>query len=299
MRHHGRMKNVSTLIKHATKQIQASPAIDHWQDGREQDDAEVLLSHVMRITPDDLDFTAEVGDAASRKFEALTKRRVRGEPVALITGEFEFRDLMLMTRKGVFIPRYSSDVLVDEAVAFLRRKRAERIVVDLCTGAGGVPIAIANEVRNTKAFGVDISADAVRLGADNAKRVGISGVKFLMGDLLSPLPKSLHGRVRAITMHPPYVASDEIADLPREILDWEPVHTLTDESDDGLGLVRRFAKEAPTWLAPDGRIFVEIGPHLARKAATVFKRSGYADVAIKRDDVGATRVVVATWRRRS
>jgi release factor glutamine methyltransferase len=297
MRHHGRMKNVSTLIKRATKQIQASPAIDHWQDGREQDDAEVLLSHVMRITPDDLDFTAEVGDAPSRQFEVLTKRRVRGEPVALITGEFEFRDLMLMTRKGVFIPRYSSDLLVDEAVAFLRRRRGERIVVDLCTGAGAVPLAIANEVDTAKVFGVDISKDAVRLGTDNAKKLGISEVKFLAGDLLDPLSKSLRGRVCAITMHPPYVAGDEIADLPREILDWEPVHTLSDESDDGLGLVRRFAAEAPSWLAPRGRVFVELGPHIARKAATIFKRSGYADVAVERDDVGATRVVVATWQR--
>lgn len=293
MRHHVGMKDVSTVIKRATKQIQASDAIDHWQDGREQDDAEVLLSHVMGITPDDLDFTAPVGDAAVRKFEILAKRRVRGEPVALITGEFEFRNLLLMTRKGVFIPRYSSDLLVDEAVAFLRRKRQERIIVDLCTGAGAVPIAIANEVQNVRVFGVDISKDAVRLGADNAKRVGISGLKFLAGDLLGPLPKSLRGRVCAITMHPPYVASGEIEDLPREILDWEPVHTLTDESNDGLGLVRRFADEAPTWLARGGRIFIEIGPHLSRKAATIFKRAGYIDVAVKRDDVGATRIVVA------
>ena len=288
------MESVSTLIKRATKQIQASSAIDHWQDGREQDDAEVLLGHVIGVDPDDLDFTAAVNDASARKFVALTKRRVFGEPVALITGEFEFRDMLLMTRKGVFIPRYSSDLLVDQAVAYLRRKRGDRIVVDLCTGAGGVPIAIANEVKGAKAYGVDISPEAVQLGADNAQLVGIRGVKFMAGDLLAPLPKSLRGRVGAFTMHPPYVASGEIKDLPREILDWEPVHTLTDKSDDGLGLVRRFAVEAPEWLAPRGRVFVEIGPHLARKASTIFKRAGYTDVRIERDDVGATRVIVAT-----
>jgi release factor glutamine methyltransferase len=291
------MKNVSTLIKRATKEIRSSRAIDHWQDGREQDDAEVLLSHVIGVNPDDLDVTADVGDAAARKFEVLAKRRVRGEPVALITGEFEFRDLLLMTRKGVFIPRYSSDLLVDQAVAFLRRKRTTRVAVDVCTGAGGVPIAIANEVNKATVFGLDISRAAVRLGADNAKRAGVRGVKFLAGDLLDPLPKSLRGRVSAITMHPPYVASGEIKDLPREILDWEPVHTLTDTSDDGLGLVRRFADDAPVWLAPGGRVFIEIGPHLARKAATIFKRAGYTDVAIKRDEVGATRVVVAKLSR--
>jgi release factor glutamine methyltransferase len=293
------MENVSTLIKRATKQIQASPAIDHWQDGREQDDAEVLLSHALGIHPDDLDFTAGVKPVAARKFAALTKRRVKGEPVALITGEFEFRDMVLMTRKGVFIPRYSSDLLVDQAVACLRRKRGERVAVDVCSGAGAVPIAIAKEVKNTKVFGVDIAEDAVQLGADNARLVGAKGVKFLAGDLLAPLPKQLLGRVGLFTMHPPYVASGEIADLPREILDWEPVHTLTDKSDDGLGLVRRFADEARQWLAPRGLVLIEIGPHLARKAVNVFKRAGYTDVRSERDDVGATRVIVATPGKRS
>ena len=286
-------QTVSLLIRQATRDIKRSKAIDHWQDGREQDDAEVLLAHVLGIDPDDLDFTATVIAADARRFAPLVKRRVTGEPVALITGEFDFRGMRLATRRGVFIPRYSSDALVDQAKIYLRRRRGERIAVDVCTGAGGVPIALANELRGITAYGLDISEAAVQLGKDNAKDVGIKGVRFIASDLIDRLPRSLLGKVAVFTMHPPYVTREEVATLPREIIDWEPEHTLTDKSEDGLELTRRLAAEAPPWLAPRGVVLIEIGPHLARKAAGVFRKAGYRDVSIERDDVGATRVIVA------
>ena len=68
-------------------------------------------------------------------------------------------------------------------------------------------------------------------------------------------------------MHPPYVAKDELDDLPDEIKDWEPAHTLTDQSDDGLGLVRRTVEEAPDWLGKNGWLLMETDPDRARDVA--------------------------------
>jgi len=96
-----------------------------------------------------------------------------------------------------------------------------------------------------------------------------------------------------ITLHPPYVAKHEIEDLPDEIKAWEPVHTLTDHSDDGLALVRRTVEEAPTWLRRDGWLLMETDPDRARDVKKAFVHGGFRDVAsTKGGDLKITRVVV-------
>jgi release factor glutamine methyltransferase len=95
-----------------------------------------------------------------------------------------------------------------------------------------------------------------------------------------------------ITIHPPYVARAEVRTLPIEIRRFEPRHTLTDGSDDGLGLVRRLADDAPAWLRPGGFVLIEIAPYLARATAAVIRRGGFREVRSHRDSLGVTRVVI-------
>ena len=83
----------------------------------------------------------------------------------------------------------------------------------------------------------------------------------------------------------------DLAEERREIRDFEPAHSLTDNSDDGLGLVRLLAGEADTWLRPGGVLLVEIGTYLSRRAQSVLRRAGMTDVGWKKDSLGVTRVV--------
>jgi release factor glutamine methyltransferase len=140
-------------------------------------------------------------------------------------------------------------------------------------------------------WGIDISLEAVALGRDNARRLGITNIKFRAGDLLEALPRSLRGRIDVFTIHPPYVARKELRILPKEIRDYEPVDSLTDGSDDGLGLVRRLSAESHDWLRPGGLLLVEIGTYLSRKAQATLRQAGLEDVAWTRDELGVTRVV--------
>jgi release factor glutamine methyltransferase len=94
-------------------------------------------------------------------------------------------------------------------------------------------------------------------------------------------------------VHPPYVAAHEIDDLPDEIREWEPVDTLTDHSDDGLGLVTRAVDEAPRWLRKDGWLLVEVDPDRARDVRRVLVAARYRDVrSTKGGELKVTRVVV-------
>ncbi len=284
----------AALLSRAETRIAASRNIEHWQPRLARWDAEVLLAHVLGVDVDeDGDLRAmAVSPSQQRRFDTLVERRTTGEPVNYITGHFRFCGLDLAVRQGVFSPRASSELTVELATARLRRRRGRRVAADVATGAGAIALAIAAQNPGSETWGVDISAEAVRLGRHNARRLQLGNAHFARGDMLAALPRDLRGEVQVLTIHPPYVARDEVRTLPVEIRRFEPRHTLTDGSDDGLGMVRRLADDAPGWLRRGGFVLVEIAPYLARATASVLRRAGLSDVRSHRDSLGVTRVVI-------
>jgi release factor glutamine methyltransferase len=276
------------LIAGAVEQLKASPAIDHWQRGRERIEAEDLLQHVLGHDPDPRD---EVPGKARKRFERLVERRVTGEPIPYIKGYAEFRGIELRTEPGVFVPRDSSEFLAEQAVRRLRR-RAHPVHVDLATGGGTIALAVADEVPKAEVWGADVAGDAVKLARRNADALGL-GARFVRGDLFEGLPSRLRGRVDVITLHPPYVPADELEDLPDEIRDWEPPHTLTDRSTDGLGLVGRAVAESPRWLRAGGWLLTEVSPDRASDVKRLYATGGFRDVeSTKGGELKVTRVIV-------
>src|SRR5438034_5901397 len=247
------------LLKEGIATLKASEAIDHWQKGRDKIEAEDLLGFVIGDYPDPGD---RIPDRARREYLELIERRAAGEPIPYIKGFTEFRGLELISEPGVFVPRDSSEFLAEQAVRRLRKRRSP-VHVDLATGAGTIALSVANDVPNATVYGTDLSEDAVKLARRNARSLGLK-VRFATGDVFGGLPKKIKGTVDVITVHPPYVAEHEVEELPDEIKDWEPVHTLTDSSEDGLGFVRRTVDEAPDWLDRKGWLLMETDPDRAR-----------------------------------
>ena len=276
------------LVEVAARTLGASPAIDHWQSDRDLLDAQELLDHVLgrEFHPEE-----EIARPVRRRFERLVDRRATGEPIPYIKGYSEFRGLRVPARPGVFVPRDSTEFLAAQAIRRLRRRR-HPVAVDLATGGGPVALAIANEVPGASVYGTDIAADAVALARTSARKLGLTA-HFVRGDLLDGLPRALAGSVDVITLHPPYVAQGELRHLPDEVRRFEPVHTLTDHSVDGLGLVERAASEGGTWLSPGGWLLVEVSPDRARGVATRLRQAGFVDVRSTKDDAfKVTRVIV-------
>jgi release factor glutamine methyltransferase len=276
------------LLKEGIATLQASDAIDHWQKDREKIEAEDLLAFVMGEDPDPGD---RIPDRERREFLDLIERRATGEPLPYIKGFTEFRGLELISEPGVFVPRDSSEFLAEQAIRRLRRRRSP-VLVDLATGAGTIALSVANEVPKAAVYGTDLSEDAVKLARRNARALGLK-VRFATGDVFGGLPKRIRGTVDVITVHPPYVAEHEVQDLPDEIKDWEPVHTLTDASRDGLGFVRRTVDEGPDWLGRKGWLLMETDPDRARDVKRVMAEGGFRDVrSTKGGDLKITRVIV-------
>jgi release factor glutamine methyltransferase len=277
------------LIKEGIATLEASEAIDHWQKDREKIEAEDLLAFVMG--GEEPEPSERVPDRERKKFLELIARRATGEPIPYIKGFTEFRGLELISEPGVFVPRDSSEFLAEQAVRRLRKRKAP-VHVDLATGAGTIALSVANEVPKAKVYGTDLSEEAVKLARRNARRLGLK-VRFAAGDVFGGLPRSIAGSVDVITVHPPYVAMSEVDELPDEIKDWEPVHTLTDRSKDGLGFVRRTVAEAPDWLDRKGWLLMETDPDRARDVKRVMAKGGFADVrSTKGGELKITRVIV-------
>ena len=280
--------NAEKVLARAAKSLKASPSIDHWQKGRERIEAEELLNHVLG---EEADPQQEIGPKVRRKLDELVRRRAAGEPIPYIKGWTEFLGLELLVKPGVFVPRDSSEFLATQAIKRLR-SRKKPVHIDLATGLGTIALAVADALPKATVCGTDLSQEAVKLARKNAKRLGLA-VMFLQGDLFGGVPKKLAGKVDVITLHPPYVAKNEIDDLPDEIKQWEPVHTLTDNSDDGLGLVRRAVQEAPRWLRKDGWLLMEVDPDRAKDVMPVYRSGGFKEVAsTKGGELKVTRVIV-------
>lgn len=239
-----------------------------------RDDATSLLTYGagLELAPDDV-----VAAPVRRRFERAIARRATGEPIPYITGVTEFNGLTLSVRRGAFVPRWTSEAVVTEALRCLRPRR-DPIHVDVATGIGPVALAVADRMPRAQVYGLDLSAKAISLASLNAQQLGLSNVTFLRGDLFAPLPTDLHGRIDVITIHPPYVAKHELDELPPEQRRFEPMMSLTDRSVDGLSLLRRTARDSEEWLRPNGRLFVEIGTYLARRACALLREEGFREI---------------------
>jgi release factor glutamine methyltransferase len=277
--------NTDKLLKQAKKTLVRANERFGWQ-GDEDDQAWDLLAHVLGRQPDP---DEDVSPAIERKFEKVLKRRVTGEPMAFILGWVDFLDFKMKVGRGGFIPRLTSEFLAIQAIKRMQR-RQKPVHVDVATGIGPVAIAAARAVRKAEVYGVDISRNALAQARRNAAELGARNVTFLRGDLLSPLPKRLRGDVDVITIHPPYVPKDEVRDLPVEIRGFEPAHTLTDASDDGLGLVRRIVTEGLDWLRPGGWLLIETTPTESAIIRGLMREAGYRDVKSTVGQFKLTRV---------
>jgi release factor glutamine methyltransferase len=280
-------RTATALLDKAEAAIARSPHASLWNARDARLDAEELLDIARGRSGTD----GRLSSGERRRFAALVDRRVAGEPMALLRGNVEFLGLRIGVRPGTFAPRMSTEALALAAIRRLRR-RQRPVAVDVATGVGPVALAIANELPRAEVHGLDISARAVAVARANARELALSA-SFHVSDGLDSLPRRLRGRVDVITLHPPYVPCKDVSDLPREVSGYEPRHTLTDESPDGLGLVRRLAAECPDWLRPGGWLLVEVSPDRARQTRSVLVRAGLTEVSSQRPaELPVTRVVV-------
>jgi release factor glutamine methyltransferase len=214
--------------------------------------------------------------------DELLARRLDGEPLAWITGWVRFCDLRVHVDPGVFVPRPHTEPLAGRAVELLP---AEGIAVDLCTGSG----AVAAVLRSARPRATVVATDVDPVAVACARR---NGVHALVGDLDEPLPPSVRERVDVVTAVVPYVPSEELHLLQRDVLAHEPRRAL-DGGRGGTALLLRAVDAAARLLRPGGTVLLELGGDQAAEVATAMSDAGFTDVLVHRDDDERDRAIEA------
>ena len=288
-------RTVKQLLELGTRVLEDSSHI--FDDHDNEAEATELLARTLDIDEDDLEPDAEPSRRLRERYLSLIARRAGGEPFPFLMGFIEFWGLELKVKPGAFVPRPSSELTVELAVDRLKRKKSP-IVVDVCTGAGPIALAIADEFPKAQVYGADISEEGLVQGRSNAKALGIKNVTLRAGDMYAPLPAKLQGKVDLITGHVPYVHLDEIEDLPSEVREFEPLFTLSDQSGDGLDLMRRAVFESIAWLKPGGWLLLETAEDLGSKVKKMFHKAGFDKVQDRTDEDRLSIVIEGRWKPR-
>jgi release factor glutamine methyltransferase len=245
------------------------------------------------------DYTLEpLSEAEMGRLERLIERRLAGIPLAHLTGRQHFMGEVLLASPAALVPRRETEQLARAAIARLEAEgRPTPVVIDVCTGAGNIALAIAGAMPAAQVLGADLSPEAVELARENARFLNRERVEFRCGDLLAPFEtEALRGRVDMITCNPPYISSSRVEQMPGEISRHEP-RLAFDGGPFGVGIIRRLFSAAPTLLRPGGWLLLEVGqgqgPGLARSLAN---QSGWDSITPHADAQGEIRVIEARHR---
>ena len=222
---------------------------------------------------------------------ALAHRRAAGEPLQYLTGIAGFRHLELAVGSGVLVPRPETEQVAQRALDLLPDGGT---LVDIGTGSGAIALSVAHERRDVRVWATEISPDALRWARANRDRLKLP-VEILEGDLFTPLPSDLRGRIDVIVANPPYVGEDERGSLPRDVVDHEPELALF--ADDGLSVISRLVEQAPHWLAAGGWLVLEISERHPNEVEGLLRGAGFRDVFIEQDLAGKARIASGATSR--
>lgn len=254
---------------------------------------ERLLCHVIDCTRVQLYtmFERPLSKGELDHLRPMIIRRRHGEPLQYIVGSADFFGLQLEVTPDVLIPRPETEHLVDQALRFLRsRTQAEHMAaLDIGTGSGCIPIAIAIHFDRVKWTAIDKSREAIEVARRNVERYSLdSRFQLVVGDVFDYVPDQTFD---LITMNPPYIAASEVQDLQIEVRDHEPHQALTDDSD-GLSFYRHTAAKTVEHLATKGVLMVEIGYDQVEKVGEIFTRYAW-DWTFAPDLAGIPRIIIA------
>ena len=224
--------------------------------------------------------------AEGRDLDELAARRIAGEPLEYLLGWVEFCGLRLAVGPGVFVPRSRTALLVEQARRALPQPGGNApVVIDLCCGCGAVGAALLAARPDLDLHAADVDPAAI-----SCARRNLPAARVHQGDLYTALPRRLAGGVDVLVANAPYVPTGDIALMPPEARDHEPM-TALDGGGDGLDVLRRVIAGAPEWLRPGGTLLVEGSVRQAPVLVAAMSALGLEPDVVHDDDTGGTAVV--------
>jgi len=256
---------VEHLLQKAKQQLSKtsdSPALD----------SEILFRHITNYSTTELirESESKVSDINESHFWQLILEREKGTPIAYLVGKREFWSLDFAVNESTLIPRPDTEILLEQAIKITQQQPYCK-VLDLGTGSGNIAISIAHECPTANITAVDISSDALNIAQQNATRLGVQNVRFLLSDWFNKLTTE---RFDLIASNPPYVAKDDEHLLCGDVR-FEPRSALI-SGDQGLDDIKHIARHSLNFLEENGQILIEHGATQGAKVRSILHNVGFS-----------------------
>lgn len=261
-------------------------------------DAWLLLEHVTGISRAKYlcDPAMVVNEKDALRYCELMEQRAKRIPLQHLTGEQEFMGYTFKVNEHVLIPRQDTEVLVEEAIKFLRPGKS---VLDMCTGSGCILLSLLKMgaekyyMRNVKGTAVDISEEALKVASANANALGVE-VSFVQSDLFENVDINVTGKFDILVSNPPYIRTAVIEELQDEVKLYDPFIAL-DGKEDGLYFYRKIVESCVNYLNEKAMVLFEIGHDQGEDVSNLLKDTGFSNVWVKKDLAGLDRVVIGMY----
>ena len=233
------------------------------------------------------------------ELQEIAKRLQHGEPIQYVLGHADFCGRTFLVNEHVLIPRPETEELCQWMVSEVRGERGEvrdYSALDIGTGSGCIAITLAAEMPQAEVTAWDISAEALEVARENARRNNVH-VLFEQVDVLNisltshPLP--LTSEYDFIVSNPPYICNKERATMESNVLEHEPHTALFVPDDDPLLFYRAIAQYGQTALKAGGWLYFEINPLYAQDMCDMLSVMSYHDIETKEDQYGKQRMIRA------
>ena len=253
-----------------------------------------IISFVCATTKEQIlaNMGREIENASLSQIEKLLGERRNGKPLAYITEKKEFYSQEFFVDKNVLVPRPETEILVEEALNILAKRKDITDILDMGTGSGAIGLTIAQRTLKHVVC-VDVSEKALGVARKNAHTMGVSDrAHLLCSNLFSGIREGT--KFDMILANLPYVADEEWEGLMADVRDFEPKKALCGGKG-GIEIYQEFLRSAHLYLRNEGYILCEVGGYRqAQMMKNILESTGFR-ANIKNDYSGEERVVVGSW----
>jgi len=276
--------NIESIVKQASQTLKKNNIYSF------ELDAEVILSDILGTEREYLfvNNKIEVSEKFIKKYNTAINRRIKGEPVAYITGKKEFWSKNFIVNNFTLVHRPETEILIYKLINFFKNRKIN--ILDIGTGSGCILLSILKELKFSIGTGIDISAKAIKIAKKNSLKLDLlNRSKFRVFDF----NKYKHGKYDLIVSNPPYIPSKDIKNLSKEITNYEPLFAL-DGGIDGLDLIKKVIYKSNHLLKKEGLLALEIGHNQYQKVFNILRNNGYREISKEYDYNRNVRCIIST-----
>lgn len=259
------------------------------------EDIDFVLAERLNLTPSEFELKQDMvlSEDQVKQANKDIKKLARGVSPQYILGYAWFLGYKIMVQRGVLIPRFETEELVEWALKSL--KSGDK-VLDLGTGSGCITVALAKEaekkgIKDLTLYASDITDSALRTSEENFLNYDLD-VTTRKANVLIGLEK-----FDKIISNPPYIKTNEKKDMDKNVLQNEPKEALF-AGKDGLDFYKKFAKQVRDHLNSHGEFFLEFGFNEEERLKELFaKELPDFEIEFRKDMAGKPRMVHGRWQK--